>query len=76
MTPSQLKAKVEQGKDSYFFTRDTMKFFGDTMRNYGVRSNGNSWELYRKKPVKYGLINSAHFDKQTFNRIILNKEGV
>ena len=37
-TPSDLKQAVEQaGHDSYFFTRETMKFFGDTMRNYGVR---------------------------------------
>ena len=39
MTPSQLKAAVEAaGHESHFFDRSTMKFFGDTMRNYGVRS--------------------------------------
>lgn len=37
MTPSELKRHVEQ-TGSYFFTRNTMKFFGDTMANYGVRS--------------------------------------
>lgn len=39
MTPSDLKYHVEQnGREPHFFTRQTMKFFGDTMRNYGVRS--------------------------------------
>lgn len=37
-TPSDLKYAVEQrGTESHFFTRKTMSFFGDTMRNYGVR---------------------------------------
>lgn len=37
-TASDLKYYVEQaGHDSHFFTRKTMKFFGDTMKNYGVR---------------------------------------
>lgn len=65
MTASKLKAKVE-ATGSYFFTRKTMRFFGDTMRNYGVRDTGDAWELYRKKPVKHGLKSSAYFDKLTF----------
>lgn len=37
-TPSDLKYAVESaGHESHFFTRKTMSFFGDTMRNYGVR---------------------------------------
>jgi hypothetical protein len=37
-TASDLKYYVEQsGHESHFFTRKTMSFFGDTMRNYGVR---------------------------------------
>lgn len=39
MTPSELKHAVNQaGHESHFFDRDAMKFFGDTMKNYGVRS--------------------------------------
>ena len=38
MSPSELKYHVEQaGHEQYFFTRETMRFFGDSMRNYGVR---------------------------------------
>ncbi len=36
---TELKFRVELcGHESHFFTRRTMRFFGDTMRNYGVRS--------------------------------------
>ena len=38
MTPSDLKYRVEcAGHDTHFFDRKTMRFFGDTMANYGVR---------------------------------------
>lgn len=40
MTPAELKYHVEQGQDRFFFTREAMRFFGDTMRNYGVRDGG------------------------------------
>lgn len=37
-TPSDLKQAVESpGNEPHFFTRKTMSFFGDSMRNYGVR---------------------------------------
>ena len=37
-TSSDLRAFVENAKhDSHFFSRQTMRFFGDTMANYGVR---------------------------------------
>ena len=38
MTPSELKANIlEHDPESHYFDRKTMQFFGDTMRNYGVR---------------------------------------
>lgn len=78
MTPSDLKIHVEN-TGSYFFTRETMSFFGDTMSNYRVRSatvidhfnkKVECWELWRKRPVKYGECSSAYFDKQTFERVL------
>lgn len=74
MTPSQLKYEVSnRGETSHFFDRKTMKFFGDTMANYGVRSaekNGvECWELYRKRPVKHGLDHSSFFRKSDFQII-------
>lgn len=78
MTASELKYKIEQaGQEPHFFTRSTMKFFGDTMANYGVRSavidtwtedKVEVWELYRRRSVKHGLNKSAYFDKVTYCR--------
>ena len=70
MTPSELKYNIEAaGHLPYFFTRSTMKFFGDTMSNYGCRDAGDCWELWRKRPVKYGLKSSVYFCKKTFKRV-------
>ena len=74
MTPSQLKAKIlETGEQPYFFTRETMRFFGDTMANFGVRRAEHEgtlcWELYRKRPVKHGLRGSFFFNQSTFERV-------
>ena len=72
MTPSELK-KYTQETNPHFFSRSTMKFFGDTMRNYGVRSNTidsiEVWELYRKRPVAHGCQNSHYFRKDNFKTI-------
>lgn len=70
MNASQLKYNHEIfNSDSYYFTRNTMKFFGDTMRNYGVKDKGSYYELYRKQAVKHGLKNSAFFDKVSFKKL-------
>lgn len=37
MTPSELKYHV-QNTGSHFFDRESMRFFGDTMSNFGVRA--------------------------------------
>ncbi len=77
MTPSVLKQHVEAAGMERFFARGSMKFFGDTMRNYGVRSaviqslegQIDVWELYRKQPVKHGNQGSTYFCKQTFRKV-------
>jgi len=81
MTASELKAKHEShNPESKYFHRDSMRFFGDSMSNYGVRratcrrSRQNAtpipgFELYRKRPVKHGLTSSAYFDAETFGRV-------
>lgn len=78
MRASELKAAVESsGRESFFFTRKTMAFFGDRMSNYGVRGPltistysgpAEVWELYRRKPVKHGLNSSAFFTTDTFEQ--------
>ena len=70
MTPSELKYQLSLTTHApYFFTRKTMDFFGDTMKNFGCRSAGDNWELYRKRPVKHGLKTSHFFNKQTFKSV-------
>lgn len=75
-TSSSLKALYEGNEANiglHYFTRPTMEYFGDTMRNYGVRkvlvyksgyhnkSPINVWELYRINPVKFGFQGSDYF---------------
>lgn len=73
MTPSELKAKyLANNPEGFFFTRKTMAFFGDTMRNYGVRDAGENWELYRKRAVKHGLKTSHYFSKSDFSNSTSN----
>lgn len=79
MSPAELKFNVSL-TGSNFFDRKSMKFFGDTMANYGVSAkpvsitqrdgtNVECWELYRKRPVKHGLNKPAYFCTMTFKRI-------
>ena len=74
MTPSKLKANIlAHDPDSLYFDRKTMQFFGDTMKNYGVRKAEIGgvpvWELYRKMPVKHGLKSSAFFRATDFQQV-------
>lgn len=72
-----LIAKVTEA-EPFFFDKKTMRFFGDTRSNYGVRgplefkSNIGEevivYELFRRKAVKHGLKNSAFFRADTFAR--------
>ena len=79
MTATELKYKIERaGHDSNYFCRSNMRYFGDTMRNYGVRGpikirtnmgeTVEAYELYRRHPVKYGLKDSAWFRADTFQK--------
>jgi hypothetical protein len=82
MTPARLKYEVEnRGTSSHFFTRSTMRYFGDTMANYGVKTapvkvcrydgtTADCWELFRRKAVQpSGLSSSAFFEINTFERV-------
>lgn len=78
MTKSELKARVED-TGSHFFDRDSMRFFGDSMSNYGVRGpkmvvdrrerQRTVYELFRKRPVLNGIKDSAYFDAENFERV-------
>lgn len=78
-TASHLRMFIEEsGNCPHFFDRNTMRGFGDTMKNYGVCKTlvvvGSgieieAWELYRRKPVKFGNQASAYFHPATFIRL-------
>lgn len=84
MTAYELRRCVEsRGTKTHFFSRENMRFAGDTMRNYGVRRakirtySGEvveCWDLYRRRPVKYGLRTSAYFSAETFAQVFSLRE--
>lgn len=45
-TPSQVKYALKE--DSYFFSRKTMKFFGDNMTSFGIKTIDGMRIMYRK----------------------------
>ena len=45
-------ADIKRHNTGYFFSRSTMKFFGDTMASFGVRTFEGKRILYRK-PTAY-----------------------
>ena len=84
-TASDLKYAVERsGHEPHFFTRSTMKFFGDRMSNYGLRQpreietlggdKVRAYELTRRRAVKCNLSTSAWFDANTFARVFPKKD--
>lgn len=48
MTIYEFKRRYQAANPtSYFFSRDTMRFFGDTLRSFRVYKNGTGWRLTR-----------------------------
>ena len=65
MRPSELKALNEKNGGEFFSVK-SMAFWGDTMRNFRCRDNGDGTvTLYRQHPVKHGNCDSYVFDKAT-----------
>jgi hypothetical protein len=85
MTASDLKYKHEINfPNSLFFSRNNMKFAGDTMGNFGVRKiygaklasqwggqKCNVYELHRKKTTNKGFYKSFYFRADTFQKVSL-----
>lgn len=74
MTVYELKRKVlENNPNSHFFDRKTLRFFGDSMKNYGVKRTMLDdipvFELYRKRIVKHGINKSSYFHAVTFDQV-------
>lgn len=71
MTPVELKRLHEEHiKGSFFFCRDTMRHWGDTMRNFHVTDGGDVWVLARVRPTKSAKAGPfAMFSKADFRRV-------
>jgi len=54
----------------YYFSKETMRFFGDTMKNYKIIKSDNCIELHRKKPVKHNLNTIAYFSYDDFQLVL------
>jgi hypothetical protein len=90
MTASGLKRLYERNSPGgRFFDRRTMRFFGDTMRNYGVRDGGKIktltrngveevavWQLYRKRPVKSNAHGHCRYFSKENGQEIFTSGGV
>jgi hypothetical protein len=50
-TLAEIRAANERA-GHYFFSRDTMKFFGDTMRSFAVRHIGEKVYVQRVRPMR------------------------
>jgi hypothetical protein len=78
-TASDLRAHIEGANpDTHYFDRKTMRFFGDSMRNFGARrcrvrtysgDTVDAWELFRCRPVKHGLKSSSYWDAETYRQV-------
>jgi hypothetical protein len=68
MRVSELKRLHEQhNPQSHFFSRNTMKFCGDTMASYGLSDGGDVWVLRRLRKSPKGFLPKAWiFSKETF----------
>ena len=76
MTSTALKNEhLRREPNSHFWDKETMAFFGDRMRNFGVKKHKNGFELYRRHPVKHGVASSHWFSKD-FEHIITTDENI
>lgn len=81
MNQYDLKRKVMQtAHSSHWFSRENMKFSGDTLANFYVKAkpveiedtSGNKrmcWELQRVRANKRGAYASSYFDCETFEHV-------
>jgi hypothetical protein len=88
MTASELKRLYERNNpDGNYFDRATMRFFGDTMRNFYVVDGGlvktysakrrvAVWVLCRRRPVNGGLVGvCAYFSKKDGRIVSVEEEA-
>ena len=74
MTITQLKT-LNKKNGGNFFERDTMQWFGDTLKNFGIEKiTANTVRVYRKRTVRNGVLASWVFNSVT-GRMIVTASG-
>lgn len=62
LTASQIRALyLSRDPDGHCFNRKTMRFFGDTMRNFRAVRTVDGYRLERRRPVRNGLSRALCF---------------
>lgn len=65
LTPAQIRLRYQQNNpDGHCFDRKSMRFFGDTMRNFRAVRTETGYRLERRRPVKHGLSSALLFTAQ------------
>ena len=75
MKPSEIRARCD---NEYFFSRATMRFFGDRMSSYGTRTVDGQLYMYRKPGATVNVFGRATVaGRQFFNawRVTKNENG-
>jgi hypothetical protein len=72
-TPADIRA-ASLAAGHHFFDRKTMQFFGDTMRNFATRTDGDRVILYRRRPVRHALTGAWVYDPVTHDLRVLKLE--
>jgi len=63
LTPAQVRACYQRNNpDGHCFDRKSMRFFGDTMRNFRAVRTLDGYRLERRRPVRHGLSSALVFD--------------
>jgi hypothetical protein len=75
MTPTEIRARCDS---EHFFSRATMRFFGDTMRSYGTRTVDGQLYMYRKPSARVNVFGRSTMAGREFFgawRVTENNDG-